>query len=111
MRETNHIGFRRGCTTRILLDLSDEDKVYCRHLIVHEFGHALGLEHEHQRSTFWRLIKDFINLDKMIEELGDRSPDFWDKEHVDDGGSTEYDPESVMHYWLVHVGYVQVRMH
>jgi len=86
-------------------DLEDnkENIAYNNHIIIHEFGHALGMEHEHQRSKFWFYAKDFIDLDKMKRGLG-----MSDKELQKDYGecpafSTEdgsdYDPESVMHYW------------
>ena len=31
---------------------------YNQHIVIHEFGHALGLEHEHQRSLFWGQCKN-----------------------------------------------------
>ena len=71
-----------------------------RATIVHEFGHVLGLGHEHQHPNYWNVIKKFVNMDYMRESLGlgkekfneqwasvtSRSPD------------THYDEESVMHY-------------
>ena len=85
---------------------------YKRHLVIHEFGHALGLGHEHQRSTFWSDIRPHIDLDRMKQYFrgcmsGLSDGDFerhWQHNYAVDtcselGQSTEYDPESIMHYW------------
>ena len=36
-----------------------------KYIVIHEFGHALGLGHEHQRSDFWELTKPYIDVTKM----------------------------------------------
>ena len=87
---------------------------YLKHLVVHEFGHALGLEHEHQRSDFWDTIKDFIDMDKMEEDprfgylktKKDKKAYFgrdWLKEKPKKKDAeeykSEYDSQSIMHYW------------
>ena len=59
----------------------------------------LGLGHEHQRSTLWKLVENFINEDKMKTEVVNQYGD-WKDEHAEDGGFTEkYDRNSIMHYW------------
>ena len=88
------------------LDLHSKpsDDRYKKHLVIHEFGHALGLGHEHQRSDFWKHIKRFVDLVEMETCLGvgdvysDRN---WgrDKDSKKGTCTPDYDPLSVMHYW------------
>ena len=35
---------------QLILNLKDSKEEYRQHTVVHEFGHILGLKHEHQRS-------------------------------------------------------------
>ncbi len=44
----------------MMLDL---DRSFKRYLVIHQFGHALGLEHEHQRTDFWDGIKKHIDTE------------------------------------------------
>ena len=71
----------------------------------HEFGHAIGLAHEHQNprgGIQW-------NEKVVIEELA-KSPNFWDeatarhnvlhKYSVDQINGTDFDPDSIMLYFF-----------
>ena len=85
------------------LDLSQGDDAYKKHLVIHEFGHALGLYHEHQRSDFWKAIEPYIDRSKMRAHLH-MTDDEFDRRYGKDqetksASHTEYDPDSVMHYW------------
>jgi hypothetical protein len=87
------------------LDLYFGDDQYKKHLVVHQFGHVLGLQHEHQRPDFWRVIQKYIDKEKMMHDLRIPVKDSdlnWGpvkKRHFDTGKYTVYDPDSVMHYW------------
>ena len=76
---------------------------YKKHIVIHEFGHALGLGHEHQRSDFWKLIKPYVDITRMTKDLRVSDESFranWDSDQRSQRAKcTEYDPHSVMHYW------------
>ena len=98
------------CTMGLNFNLTDENKkIY----VLHEFGHALGLDHEHQRSDFWDILgeKDengdyrfIIGEAKM--KAGDGCKEACDQVFMrrydvsyDKQEQSEYDPNSIMHYW------------
>ena len=71
--------------------------------MVHEFGHALGLGHEHQRSDFRFCVIPFLDDAKMRKRLEKRYKDWEVDVQLDTENATEYDPQSVMHYWSVNL--------
>ena len=78
---------------------------------MHEFGHALGLRHEHQRSDFWRCIEHFVDITKMKASIRDTfgqisDEDFekcwrfqWSEQTGVVAMQNSYDRASIMHYW------------
>ena len=102
-------------------DITDKQK---KGYVIHEFGHALGLCHEHQRFDFWACIRDYIHTDLMKTEMQDlmqplsdgqserskeddeKFEEIWNTNYgthrqlsPSSDHFTEYDAESVMHYW------------
>lgn len=78
------------------------DEAEFRRVILHEFGHALGAEHEHQHpfsGISW-------NKEKVYAHYA--STDGWDRPYVDDNvfakysldliNTNGYDADSIMHY-------------
>ena len=101
---TMHLDLHKGG------NLKDRQKQ--RH-VIHEFGHALGLRHEHQRSDFWERISPYVDEDKMKSDTranmrhlsDDRFQAFWctnfevsSQLNPSEYDYTQYDPTSIMHY-------------
>ncbi|XP_064387308.1 uncharacterized protein LOC135335654 isoform X5 [Halichondria panicea] len=88
----------------MVLNLYGMTKADQRSMVIHEFGHALGLDHEHQRSDFWDVLKRFI-IPKSDMEDGVKCkkacPAVFRSDNNDAPSyGSEYDPDSIMHYWF-----------
>ena len=88
----------------MVLGFFEGDHDYNTFIVVHEFGHALGMKHEHQRSKFWSIAKEFLDVNKIkrqFELLNATNivQDYIEVVDLNAHGSLEYDPSSVMHYW------------
>lgn len=83
------------------LNLKGISQDFQRYLVIHEFGHALGLEHEHQRSDFWRVASKFLDIELMRKDPRLKWVNFATDilELPSRGHTSEYDADSIMHYW------------
>ncbi len=88
----------------MLLSLKDYVASFQQYLVMHEFGHSLGLMHEHQRSDFWDVLTPLLDVGKIKSYYKRAGTDF----PIDIAASTvpdsetdktDYDPDSIMHYW------------
>lgn len=71
-----------------LTDTSDEDEI--QRVVLHEFGHALGLIHEHQNPK--RAIK--WNKPAVIQDLSG-PPNNWDQATIQHNMFDKYEPDQV----------------
>ena len=92
--------------TMVLSFHDKKDDHQIRATIVHEFGHVLGLGHEHQHPSYWKVIKDFVNTESMRKSLKLNRNDFnmqWVNTTLR-SSNTPYDEDSVMHYpYVTHI--------
>ena len=93
------------------LNIGSQGPHYYKSLILHEFGHALGLEHEHQRpdvpnlfddEKLKEIIKNQLMEDRMPhsdEDIEKKIEEQWKAIPIDTAIKTStYDKDSVMHY-------------
>lgn len=83
------------------LNLKGTDS-YKEHLVMHEFGHALGLGHEHQRAVFWDNLREFLRdgvVEKFFKDKGMSFATDGQSYQKIPGWRSKYDPYSIMHYW------------
>ena len=78
------------------LNLGDGGINYQTHSVVHNFGQALGLKHQHQCSYFWDHIEKYLIV-TWIKKHPDYMRDATDTDSATVNKET-YDPKSVMHY-------------
>ncbi|XP_064387495.1 uncharacterized protein LOC135335838 [Halichondria panicea] len=99
----------------MVLNLYGMTKADQRSMVIHEFGHALGLDHEHQRSDFWDVLESkdedeeyrfIIGKRRMKSGNGGRCQRACDAvfraKLKEPSGRKEscYDSDSIMHYWF-----------
>ena len=78
------------------------DIIFRKTTILHEFGHMLGLGHEHQRTDRPRSLNDNSLLDLCV--INQNQSKSWCKENLFNQYTSEvfiksdYDPQSIMHY-------------
>ncbi len=101
---------RRATMSLSLLHLDDKAQ---KSNVIHEFGHVLGLDHEHQRSNFWDILgqkegdhyRFIIGKENMRNGIGgcQKAGDQFFRSKTDtpinETEQSEYDPNSIMHYW------------
>jgi hypothetical protein len=96
VKETMNLGW---------LDMPGEKGTGLGTVVIHEFGHMLGMIHEHSRADAdlpW-------NCEAVYKSLAG-PPNNWDKKKVDDNvfqqiteeqfNGSKYDPNSIMHYYF-----------
>ncbi|XP_064389480.1 uncharacterized protein LOC135337477 [Halichondria panicea] len=107
---TLELGYSTNLTSSICSDNASAGKNDCnlaykqRSLVIHEFGHALGIEYdEHQRSDFWKDAEKLLDLDEGLKPI--HKPQSKNTcVRVDRNKaasvikSSMHDPSSVMHY-------------
>ena len=56
-----------------MFDLEGIDDYHKEHIILHEFGHALGLANEHQHPDYLRVMRKFLDEVAMMKGANFRS--------------------------------------
>ena len=52
----------------MVLNLHDLAHFAQKRIVIHMFGHALGLEHEHLHSDFWDTVGECFDIGKIIKD-------------------------------------------
>ena len=107
----------QGKNPSMWLNLGVDDSNYKKYVVRHEFGHALGLGHEHQGRKAPRglIIKEAV-VDYLMQKRRMTKDDAercykcnYEQPPIEDLSSaidaSGFDQKSIMHYWLVHYSY------
>ena len=91
------------CKPTMWLNLSAGGDAYKKFIVVHQFGHALGLEHGHQCGNFWQLVNSYVDTEKMKKDRDlQGNPEFFEGMQylsVVNSEMSKYDSTSIMQYW------------
>lgn len=86
----------------MVLDFTGMSDKEIQATVVHQFGHALGLGHTLMSTSDWNLVKEYIDVGKMMENYGLKSRDDfevqWTGHNKQLQGIVNFDGESVMSY-------------
>ena len=80
----------------MMLNLKDLTQKFQESLVIHEFGHALGLDHEHQWSDFLDVVGKFLDKPRISVSQKTRVKK---RDDMVDSETYPYDRHSIMHYW------------
>jgi len=95
----------------MILNLGEVTDNMKKNQVIHQFGHVLGMPHEHERSDFWSIVERHVDkrrMEKRYREQLKGSRDHQDKEFSYEKQWKKikhqkhplcYDPHSVMHAW------------
>ena len=91
------------------LNFSNMNDEQIKAIIVHQFGHALGLGHSLMKPRDWKVLKPYLNLEMMTNTLSCNLEDLdvmWTGEGLDED-VVNYDKQSVMQYRFNYADLVQ----
>ena len=79
------------------LNFSDMNDEEIKATIVHQFGHALGLEHALMRPNVWEVLKPYLNVGMITTSITKDFEVHWTGKGLNDS-VVNYDEGSVMRY-------------
>ena len=82
----------------MVLNLSHKDDDFKQYIVVHEFGHALGLGHMHQSSHLANALDERLTIEWLKEESGLSLEDSVKKFNTDFKPYTGVQTEEIGHF-------------